>query len=521
MSISLNIAAVNTKSKVAGQSRGDLIPLASPKQSSSQMSKVMADRPSLNSGLNVSDTGKANPFSNVLKKQLLSQTSADADETLLSGQEQKAKIKSLLAQQAKTKDTKTSDNAAELAGAMAVLPPLPQVQTDISINLQTASRMKPTGAPLNSQVQQQSNLKQSLGTSRQGERQSEQALKTTSQAAPSLQATVKKNIVETAPEVKTEPVVAEKKTIPQIEIKEIPKSFQPRVAQNQTDQSNAVQPVVSSQTKAPPTQFLTQVQVPVQAQVQAQAQVEPQFQPQTQQTQVKQIGSSLARPPISSKESPQGVTKKEELGKKTVLPDKIVSGESFQSAIVSQQSQQGIAETTSQAAEKTSVISIDSAGRQETLKPADQILQHIPTTMTGSFQQIRMTLAPEELGSIRIVFRQQDEQIYGVIEVEKSSVQKDIEKAMPQIASAMADSGIQLRRIEVIPMQNNPNSPNNQFSQDFNPSDQRHPTGQTTDQSSRGGISKNASGQGAESVEDEISSKPQQVFDNSGLNMYA
>jgi|GEM_PF-4434729 len=506
MSVSLDITTVNTRpsSRTADKSRGDIAP--------NQTSEVMASGQSLDSGVGVSDTGKGNPFSNALKKRLLFQISQDSNEGLSSKQEQKAKTKSLPPQEAKTKE-----NASELVYAMAVVPPLVQPRTDVTIKFKTAV------VPSNSQLQQQASQKQPLSLPHQGEKNSEQAPKSIPQAMPSLQATVKKNVAEAAPEVKAESAAAEKIT-PKIETKPIHQNFQPRAVQPQADQSNVVQPAAQLPTKLTTTPLSTQAHSQVQAQVAAATQphIAAQSQPQIQQNQVRHPSkSSLETTSISSGVSSQLAVKKEDVDKKATVPGKDASGELFQSAVVSQQSQQGIAETGSPAAEKTSVISTDSAGRQDALKPVDQILQHIPTTIAGSFQQIRMTLSPEELGSIRITFRQQDDQVHGIIEVEKSAVQKDIEKAMPQIASAMAENGIQLRRIEVIPMQNNPNSQNNQFSQDFNPSEHRHPTGQTPDQSSGGSSPRNTFEQNGEASKGEIASKSQQVFDNSGLNMYA
>jgi flagellar hook-length control protein FliK len=532
MPVSFNIAVLDTpiSAKTSGESQGDLFQVQTyRKQSSAETSQAETEDQLLDSGCNVSDTGKGNPFSSVLKKRLLSQTQQDTDETLSSGQEQKPKIKNLPTQETKTKDVETNETA-ELMYASSVLLPQSEPQMDIAIKLQAASlKSAATTTPLNSPLQQKTTVTQSLNSSQQAEKQIDQAVKAVSKEdTASPQTIAKKTIAEITSEVKSEQVsqisAEQKAAVSPIEIKEVYTGFQSRVAQYQANQAdiNTAKPAVTSSSKisAPQIQAQGQTQAQTYSKTDSPAQTQTATEPQSQ-PQVKQVKSSLAASSLSSEQSTQFAVKKSETDKKTTLPDKIASGESFQTVITSQQSQQKVAENTVQLSESSRTVNADSVGRQEAMKPVDQILQQIPTTITGSSQQIRMTLTPAELGTIRITFRQEDEQVSGVLEVENAAVQRDIEKAIPQIASAMADSGIQLRRIEVIPMQNNPNSPNNQFSQDFNFADQRHPTGQASNQSSGGNVAKNSLNPNAETGQGEVQAKPQQVYGDSGLNMYA
>jgi flagellar hook-length control protein FliK len=65
-------------------------------------------------------------------------------------------------------------------------------------------------------------------------------------------------------------------------------------------------------------------------------------------------------------------------------------------------------------------------------------------------QQIRLTLTPQELGTIRITFREQNNEIVGLLEVQKPQTRKELEESMPQLLSSMQGQGVQVRRIEVV-----------------------------------------------------------------------
>jgi len=153
-------------------------------------------------------------------------------------------------------------------------------------------------------------------------------------------------------------------------------------------------------------------------------------------------------------------------------------------------------------------------------KPIEQVLNAIPTTITGSAQQIRVSLSPEELGAVRLTFRQQDEQIEGLIEIQNNEVRKDIEKSIPQIAAALAESGVTVRRIEIVPMQNSSQQQNESFSQDFNAADQQHLAGQANYNTSRA----SGSSLGTASLTSQQSPatpSSEKDYDPNALNMYA
>ncbi len=87
----------------------------------------------------------------------------------------------------------------------------------------------------------------------------------------------------------------------------------------------------------------------------------------------------------------------------------------------------------------------------ETTKPVDQILQHLNSvSISGPQQRIKLTLTPEHLGTIRITFNQTEDEIVGLLEVQKNQTRRQVEQSLPQLISAMQSGGVQVRRIEVV-----------------------------------------------------------------------
>ena len=87
----------------------------------------------------------------------------------------------------------------------------------------------------------------------------------------------------------------------------------------------------------------------------------------------------------------------------------------------------------------------------ETIKPVDQILQHLNSvSVSDSQRRIQLTLTPEHLGTLRITFNQTEGEIVGLLEVQKNQTRRDIEQSLPELVSAMQSNGVQVRRIEVV-----------------------------------------------------------------------
>jgi flagellar hook-length control protein FliK len=81
-----------------------------------------------------------------------------------------------------------------------------------------------------------------------------------------------------------------------------------------------------------------------------------------------------------------------------------------------------------------------------------QILESIqkPLSQEGQDQQITVRLNPPELGKVFIKFQEQDDQIIGLLEVSKTQTRIEIQQALPQIIRSLQDSGIQIKRLDVV-----------------------------------------------------------------------
>jgi len=80
---------------------------------------------------------------------------------------------------------------------------------------------------------------------------------------------------------------------------------------------------------------------------------------------------------------------------------------------------------------------------------AKQILESIYSSFSTDSKQITIRLNPPELGKVFIRFRQEDTNITGLLEVDKTQTKYQIEQALPQIIQNLQDSGIQIKRLEV------------------------------------------------------------------------
>ncbi len=85
----------------------------------------------------------------------------------------------------------------------------------------------------------------------------------------------------------------------------------------------------------------------------------------------------------------------------------------------------------------------------------DEISQQISESIQNSLhqqtgrQQITVRLNPPELGRVCIKFHQQQDQLTGILEVDRTQTKREIEQALPQIFRNLGDAGIQLKRLEV------------------------------------------------------------------------
>jgi flagellar hook-length control protein FliK len=80
-----------------------------------------------------------------------------------------------------------------------------------------------------------------------------------------------------------------------------------------------------------------------------------------------------------------------------------------------------------------------------------QILESVQSSMSrqSAEHQITVRLNPPELGKVLIRFQQQENELTGLMEVNKAQTRFEIEQALPQIIRNLADCGIHIRRLEV------------------------------------------------------------------------
>jgi flagellar hook-length control protein FliK len=81
-----------------------------------------------------------------------------------------------------------------------------------------------------------------------------------------------------------------------------------------------------------------------------------------------------------------------------------------------------------------------------------QILESIHSSLSrqGADKQISVRLNPPELGKVFIKFHEQDNQITGLLEVSKTQTRSEIEQILPQIVRHLSDSGVNIKRLEVV-----------------------------------------------------------------------
>jgi flagellar hook-length control protein FliK len=79
----------------------------------------------------------------------------------------------------------------------------------------------------------------------------------------------------------------------------------------------------------------------------------------------------------------------------------------------------------------------------------NQITQSMQTAARDNQRELIVQLHPAELGRIAIRFRQDGDQLIGMIQVGERQVRADIEQAIPQILQNLEQNGTQVRRIDV------------------------------------------------------------------------
>ena len=79
-----------------------------------------------------------------------------------------------------------------------------------------------------------------------------------------------------------------------------------------------------------------------------------------------------------------------------------------------------------------------------------QIEESIQSTLQAGAREVVVRLNPPELGRVTIKFQERRDEITGVFEVSKPETRAQIQLLLPQIMRDLADSGVQIKRIEVV-----------------------------------------------------------------------
>jgi len=79
-----------------------------------------------------------------------------------------------------------------------------------------------------------------------------------------------------------------------------------------------------------------------------------------------------------------------------------------------------------------------------------QIQESIHSSLKQGEQQVTIRLNPPELGKVSIKLHEQDGQIIGLLEVSRAQTRAEIQQALPQMIQNLVESGVQVKRLEVL-----------------------------------------------------------------------
>ena len=81
-----------------------------------------------------------------------------------------------------------------------------------------------------------------------------------------------------------------------------------------------------------------------------------------------------------------------------------------------------------------------------------QILESIQSAISqqGQSKELTIRLNPPELGNVCIKFQENQAELTGLLEVSKLQTRTEIEQALPQIIRNLAETGVDVKKIEVV-----------------------------------------------------------------------
>lgn len=161
----------------------------------------------------------------------------------------------------------------------------------------------------------------------------------------------------------------------------------------------------------------------------------------------------------------------------------------------------------------------------EIVRPIDQILDHISSMSVSQDQhRVRLSLSPQYLGAVRMTFQYEGDEVFGLLEVQKTETRREIEETLPHLISSMQSSGLQVRRVEVVQWDSNQQAFKDESSAGFDSSMKQEFFQESSGQSSGTGFSERnrLSDSNTGVSADEINrheDHQQQIEGQKGLNM--
>lgn len=147
----------------------------------------------------------------------------------------------------------------------------------------------------------------------------------------------------------------------------------------------------------------------------------------------------------------------------------------------------------------------------------EQIQDSIQSSIRLDRQQVVIRLDPPELGKVTIKFVENADQITGVLHVDKAQTRDQIQRALPEIIQNLSESGVQVKKIEVVL-----SNQNEQYSGKEQSSNAGHDAGGNQQNSSNPDSQRNSDAYGQWTADINSSTgfiEPQMQFVDDSINM--
>ena len=149
----------------------------------------------------------------------------------------------------------------------------------------------------------------------------------------------------------------------------------------------------------------------------------------------------------------------------------------------------------------------------------NQITQEINASMGAGRDQISIALDPPELGKVTIRFQQTAGEIVGIVEADKAQTRQEIAEEMPAIVRSLEDSGVAVKRVEVVLTEKgDQDALNNSGNEQYNTGREGFTDGQASDDNTNTGSSKQLLGREYQNAGN--SENYQNHVSDEAINMY-